>query len=204
MASHDLELRGAGDLLGADQSGKVNDVGLDLYMEMLEQEILKLKGEEKDVDAIDPEISLKTSAFINPGYIEKESQRLSFYKRLFSVKSEEEVDEIENELLDRFGKGPDEAMILIKVARLKLLLRRAQIISFTELQINRYEIKFSGLTEGDIRQIHQLCDQKPENFLLNPDYSMILSTDLSSKAGYPEQLDSVNSLVRRFRKKDHA
>jgi transcription-repair coupling factor (superfamily II helicase) len=126
LAMHDLEIRGAGTLLGDAQSGHIAAVGFDMYLQILEQAVRELKGEEVK-EEIDPEIDLPVPAFFPQDYIEDINQRLVFYRRIASAKSEIEVHEIGEELRDRFGSLPPAADNLFQVMNLKLLLKQAGV-----------------------------------------------------------------------------
>ncbi len=106
VATYDLEIRGAGNLLGEDQSGHVTDVGLDMYTELLEEAIHDLQDRDVD-DEIDPEVNIPVEAFIPENYIDETSLRLMFYKRFSLTRSQEELVELFDELTDRFGPPPE-------------------------------------------------------------------------------------------------
>ena len=126
LAMHDLEIRGAGSLLGDVQSGHIAAVGFDMYLQILDQAVRELKGEEVR-EEIEPEIDLPIPAFLPGDYIEDINQRLVFYRRLSSTRSEVEVDEISEELRDRYGLAPPEVENLFQVMNLKLLLKQAGV-----------------------------------------------------------------------------
>jgi transcription-repair coupling factor (superfamily II helicase) len=123
LASHDLEIRGAGELLGDDQSGQIESVGFTLYMEMLEEAVKALKdGREPSLDAMlsqQTELDLKIPALLPDSYIPDVSLRLSFYKRLASSQDSHDLDEIQVELIDRFGLLPDAAKNLVAITGFK-------------------------------------------------------------------------------------
>lgn len=124
IASYDLEIRGAGNLLGSSQSGHIKNVGLELYVSLMSKAIQELKGEKVDQD-LDPEIDLRIPAFIPEDFIPEENLRLGTYKRLSMLTGEEEVEEIEMELKDRFGALPREVKNLLKVIDIKVLAKKA-------------------------------------------------------------------------------
>jgi transcription-repair coupling factor (superfamily II helicase) len=126
LAMHDLEIRGAGSLLGDVQSGHIAAVGFDMYLQILDQAVRELKGEEMK-EEVEPEIDLPIPAFLPGDYIEDINQRLVFYRRLSSARSEVEVDEISQELRDRYGPVPPEVENLFQVMNLKLLLKQAGV-----------------------------------------------------------------------------
>ncbi len=112
VAQYDLELRGAGDLLGAEQSGHIKAVGYEMYMELLEEAVSELKGEEVRHD-VEPEINLRIPAFIPDSYMPDLRMRLSYYKALSQITDPYELDTIEDELRDQFGKLPESVMNLM-------------------------------------------------------------------------------------------
>jgi transcription-repair coupling factor (superfamily II helicase) len=126
LALHDLEIRGAGTLLGDAQSGHIAAVGFDMYLQILEQAVRELKGEEVK-EEVEPEIDLPIPAFLPQDYIEDIGLRLVSYRRLASAKSEVEVQEMGEELRDRFGPVPEVVENLFQVMNLKLLLKRAGV-----------------------------------------------------------------------------
>ncbi|HLE25705.1 MAG TPA: transcription-repair coupling factor [Thermodesulfobacteriota bacterium] len=123
LALSDLEIRGAGNIFGTEQSGHIAEVGLELYLEMLDKAIKELKKEKTHIE-YEPEVRLNTPAFLPDDYISDGAERLLFYKELSSVMSEKDIKEIKNELEDRFGELPEPALNLVKVIELKLLLKK--------------------------------------------------------------------------------
>jgi transcription-repair coupling factor (superfamily II helicase) len=128
LATHDLEIRGAGELLGEAQSGQMTEVGLSLYLDMLEHAVEALKsGREPALDAplaAATEVDLRLPAFLPEAYVADVHVRLSLYKRIAAADSDEQLDELAAELHDRFGPPPATAQNLVRVAKLKLTARR--------------------------------------------------------------------------------
>ena len=132
LASHDLDLRGAGNLLGEEQSGHINEVGYELYQQMLEETIAKIKsGEIGGLSAIDdqwsPQINLGVPVMIPEGYIPDLDIRLGLYRRLSSLASKVELEGFAAELIDRFGPIPKEVNTLMLIVRIKAMCKRAGI-----------------------------------------------------------------------------
>jgi len=123
LALSDLEIRGAGNIFGTEQSGHIAEVGLELYLEMLDKAIKELKKEKTHIE-YEPEVRLNTPAFLPDDYISDGAERLLFYKELSSVVSGKGIKEIKSELEDRFGELPEPALNLVKVIELKLLLKK--------------------------------------------------------------------------------
>ena len=123
VALKDLQLRGAGNLLGADQSGFANAVGLDVYLRLLESAVEKLRGKSTDREHDEPEVALGGSAFLPDGYVSDPGQKLHLYRRLSRISGHAEVGELRHELADRFGPPPPEVERLLDQATLRLLGR---------------------------------------------------------------------------------
>lgn len=135
LALSDLEIRGAGNIFGKEQSGHIAEVGLEMYLEMLEAAVRKLKPERATFE-YEPEIKSAFPSFLPDDYIVDGAERLLLYKRISGATTQSHVDEIRNELLDRFGKLPIEACNLLDTVELKLLMRRLLVKS---IEIRRRE-----------------------------------------------------------------
>ncbi|OFX25677.1 MAG: transcription-repair coupling factor [Anaeromyxobacter sp. RBG_16_69_14] len=126
IASHDLEIRGAGNLLGRDQSGHIEAIGFDLYAQLLDESVRELRGEAPR-EEIDPDVQLPVPAFIPDPYMPDVHQRLYFYKRFAQAGTDDELDEIRAEIVDRYGDPPDEVDALHAVMQVKVRLRALRI-----------------------------------------------------------------------------
>jgi len=122
IASHDLEIRGAGNLLGRDQSGHIAAIGFDLYTELLDEAVRELRGEAPRED-LDPDVQLPVPAFIPDPFMPDVHQRLFFYKRFAQAASDEELDEARAEIVDRYGDPPEEVDALHALMQVKVRLR---------------------------------------------------------------------------------
>ncbi|MEF2545764.1 transcription-repair coupling factor [Aurantimonas sp. E1-2-R+4] len=128
LASHDLDQRGAGNLLGDEQSGHVKEVGFELYQQMLEEAVAEMKGEELESDGQwSPQIALGTAVMIPEGYVPDLQLRMTLYRRLADLSDAREIDAFGAELIDRFGPLPAEVEHLLKVVFIKSLCRKANI-----------------------------------------------------------------------------
>lgn len=128
LASHDLDIRGAGNLLGDAQSGHIKEVGFELYQHMLEEAIAELKGDELASDTgWSPQITVGAPVMIPENYVPDINLRLSLYRRLGEIGDLAEIDEFGAELVDRFGKLPLEVKHLLKVVYIKMLCRKANV-----------------------------------------------------------------------------
>ena len=129
LASHDLDIRGAGNLLGEEQSGHIKEVGFELYQSMLEEAIINLKAgvAEPAADRWSPQITVGMPVLIPEEYVADLSVRLSLYRRLADLETDDEIENFAAELRDRFGVLPDEVRYLFKVATIKAYCRRANV-----------------------------------------------------------------------------
>jgi transcription-repair coupling factor (superfamily II helicase) len=129
FAMRDLEIRGAGNLLGEEQSGHIKEVGFELYQSMLEEAILNLKAGvvEPAADRWSPQITVGMPVLIPEDYVADLSVRLSLYRRLADLETDDEIDNFAAELRDRFGVLPDEVRYLFKIAAIKNYCRRANV-----------------------------------------------------------------------------
>lgn len=139
IAMKDLELRGAGNLLGTEQSGHMLNVGYELYCKMLEEAVERLRGKNVLPQAEETSFSLPISAVIPGRYIEDDVLRLQMYKKISSIGSDEDEEEIIDELLDRFGDIPKDTLNLIKISKVRAM---AGSIGVSEILKQGYKIIF--------------------------------------------------------------
>lgn len=153
IAMRDLEIRGAGNLLGAEQHGHMEAVGYDLYCKMLNEAVKEAKGIRVE-ESFDTSIDIDIDAYIPMGYIPNETQKLDIYKRIAGIENEEEAEEMLEELIDRFGEPPKSVENLLYIARIKSLAhegyftevaQKADYIRFTLYE--RAQIDVAGLPE---------------------------------------------------------
>lgn len=132
ISMRDLEIRGAGNLLGARQHGHMEAVGYDLYCKMLNEAVKRLKGEKVENDEFETNIDLKMDAFIPADYIPNEFQKLDVYKRIAEIETEPERDDMVDELIDRFGEPPQSVCNLLEIALLKAKAHDVYITAIVE------------------------------------------------------------------------
>jgi len=181
LAMRDLEIRGAGNLLGHVQSGHIAEVGFELYNSLLEQAIRELKGEEVR-ERVTPEIHLPVEALIPPDYIAHDNQRLILYKRLAVLQEEGEVEKIKGELQDRFGPVPQSLLNLLEVIRLKIWLSRFSVKRF-ELRDKRAVLAFASEGVISAEKVVQLIEQGGGKYRLTQDMRLIFTTEASDWQG---------------------
>lgn len=154
IAMRDLEIRGAGNVLGAEQHGHMEAVGYDLYCKMLNQAVLALKGETLEEDSYDTVVECDIDAYIPGRYIKNEYQKLDIYKRISAIETEEEYMDMQDELMDRFGDIPRSVENLLKIASIRALAHQAYV---TEVVINRQEVRLTMYQKAKL-QVEKIPD----------------------------------------------
>ena len=184
LATHDLEIRGAGELLGEEQSGSMETIGFSLYMELLENAVDALKaGREpslEDLTSQQTEVELRMPSLLPDDFIPDVNTRLSFYKRIASAKTENELEEIKVELIDRFGLLPDPARTLLDVARLR---QQAQKLGIRKLEGNEKGgvIEFAEKNHVNPAWLIGLLQKQPQHYRLDGPTRLKFIQDLSER-----------------------
>ena len=158
IAMRDLEIRGAGNVLGAEQHGHMQAVGYDLYCKMLGTAVRALRGEKVDTEEFDTMIDADTDAYIPSEYISDEEQKLDIYKRIASIVSQEDMMDMQDELLDRFGDIPKSVGDLLTIARIKSL---AHGVYVSDVSIGRQQVRLTLLPNAriDASRIPELIER---------------------------------------------
>ncbi len=170
LATHDLEIRGAGELLGDEQSGQIQSVGFTLYMEMLEQAVEALKeGKEPSLDDLlreQTEVEMRLPALLPDDYIPDINTRLSMYKQIASVGDKQELDELKIELIDRFGLLPDATKNLLTIAELKL---QAAMLKVKKIEAHEKGGYIEFYPDADINPMYlvKLLQSQPQKFAMD-------------------------------------
>ncbi|MGH8398199.1 MAG: transcription-repair coupling factor [Gammaproteobacteria bacterium] len=204
LATHDLEIRGAGELLGEEQSGQIHEVGFTLYTELLERAVRALKeGCKVDLDAPlehGPEIDLHMSALLPAGYIGDVHLRLTLYKRVASTKNLDELHELQVEMIDRFGLLPVPAKTLFRIAELKL---KAAPLGVRKIEAGPLggRISFSDTTSVDPAVVIRMIQQQPQHYKLDGSNRLRFMLELDD----PERrINSVDVLLDTLTRKTAA
>ena len=198
LATHDLEIRGAGELLGEDQSGSMESIGFSLYMELLENAVDALKeGREpslEDLTSQQTEVELRMPSLLPDDYIPDVNTRLSFYKRIASAKGENELEEIKVELIDRFGLLPDPARTLLDIARLR---QQAQKLGIRKLEGNEKggTIEFAEKNHVNPVWLIGLLQKQPQHFRLDGPTRLKFMQELSERK---TRIDWVRQFMRQL------
>ena len=198
LASNDLEIRGAGELLGDEQSGQIQQVGFSMYLEMLNRAVESLrKGEIPDVDApleTGTEVKFHVPALIPDDYLPNISTRLVLYKRVAQAKSKEQLDEVQVEMIDRFGLLPDATKQLFVQAEMRLRAQRLGI-STIDVGAGGGSVKFEDTTPVPVNALIQLLQSNPKEFKLAGSDTLRFVKILESAA---ERKQYVDGLLQRW------
>nr|WP_223385656.1 transcription-repair coupling factor [Oricola cellulosilytica] len=177
LASHDLDIRGGGNLLGEEQSGHIKEVGFELYQQMLEEAVLEMKGEIVDGHGQwSPQITVGTSVMIPEDYVSDLQLRLSLYRRLGELEEISEIDAFGAELTDRFGPPPDEVGHLLKIVYIKALCRKANIEKL-DAGPKGAVIQFRNKEFSDPAGLIAMIGEQGSMAKIRPDQSVVFSRD---------------------------
>jgi transcription-repair coupling factor (superfamily II helicase) len=196
LASHDLDIRGAGNLLGEEQSGHIKEVGFELYQEMLEEAVASLKAgiAEPVADRWSPQLAIGTSVLIPEDYVADLSVRLGLYRRLAELDDERDIDAFAAEMVDRFGPMPAEAKHLLATVVVKALCRRANVAKI-EAGPKGAVVSFRDDRFANPEGLIAFIGEQGKNARVRPDMKLVLHADWES----PEaRLKGVTQILRRL------
>ncbi|MFN3363796.1 MAG: transcription-repair coupling factor [Allorhizobium sp.] len=178
LASHDLDIRGAGNLLGEEQSGHIKEVGFELYQQMLEEAVAEVKGVDEVVDTgWSPQIQVGTSVMIPENYVPDLHLRMALYRRLGELDDLREIDGFGAELIDRFGPMPIEVQHLLKVVYIKALCRTANVEKL-EAGPKGVVVQFRGKQFPNPAALVGYIAKQGTMAKIRPDHSVFLTRDL--------------------------
>ena len=196
IASYDLEIRGGGNFLGAEQSGHISSVGLDLFTELLEEAIQDLKGQKIDVEErhFEPEIQIPLICEISPLLISDDKTRLSFYRKLSNARSSSQVDALFEELKDRFGEIPEETQNLFWLIRLKNLLKQVgiELLSISPKRTSMTARKNTLIEVDEVMKLYAGPKSvRDPRVSLTPDSKIVLNVTLESLQSHLFELETL-------------
>jgi transcription-repair coupling factor (superfamily II helicase) len=198
LATHDLEIRGAGELLGEGQSGEMTEVGLTMYLDMLDRAVKAMKAGRKGVIdaplAAQSEVEMRVPALLPDEYVGDVHVRLALYKQIASGAYEAAVDELVAELVDRFGELPQSAQNLLRSARLRIAARRLGVRRLDFGAHGGY-LQFEAENSLDPRAVIQLVQARQSPYRLEGPLKLRVSMDLEDEA---ERFEFVAGLLRRL------
>lgn len=179
IAMRDLEIRGAGNLLGQEQSGHMEAVGYDLYCKMLNDAVLRLKGELSEDSDFDTTLDLNIDAFLPSAYIRNEVEKLELYKRISAIETRDEMEDMQDELLDRFGDLPAAVVNLLHIALLKSMAHHA---CMTDVKQKGEKVSFEMNPQANVQveKIPDVLNEFPKELSVSAGEQPVFILDLSS------------------------
>jgi transcription-repair coupling factor (superfamily II helicase) len=196
LASHDLDIRGAGNLLGDEQSGHIKEVGFELYQQMLEEAVTSLKAgiAEPVADRWSPQIAIGTPVLIPEDYVADLSVRLALYRRLADLEQDQDIEAFGAELVDRFGPLPDEVEHLLKIVAIKALCRRANVEKI-ETGPKGAVLQFRDSTFANPEGLIAFISKQGASARVRPDMKVVLFYDWEKPA---QRLHGTTAVLRNL------
>ena len=195
LASHDLDIRGAGNLLGEEQSGHIREVGIELYQQLIEEAVAAARGgDEAAVEEWSPQITVGTPVLIPETYVHDLSVRLGLYRRIAAVAEQGELDALAAELVDRFGKLPAEVENLLEVVAIKALCKRAGIDK-VDAGPKGAVVSFRNNSFNNPAGLVQFISQQIGSAKLRPDHKLVLTRSWDESH---QRVDGVRRLVAKL------
>ena len=186
IAMRDLSIRGAGNILGASQSGFIDSVGFEMYSQLLEEAIAKKQGKEQKRQKSNAEINLQIDAYLPSDYISDERQKIEIYKRIREIDNRVNYEDLQEELIDRFGEYPDVVAYLLEIGLLKSYLDKS-FVSLVERRQQTVVVRFEKMSQ--------------QLFLTQDYFEALAATTLKARIGESDKLIEVIFDVRQ--KKDY-
>lgn len=171
IAQYDLELRGAGDILGEEQAGHVNAVGYELYLELLEEAVRNAKGEDPLDSDVEPEINVRIPALIPDSYISDLRIRLAYYKSLSEIQTADDIDRIEDELRDQFGKPPDQVINLMGLMLIRNICKELSVRDLSSGE-SAVTLAFTEKTKLPPARVIELASRSNKKYSITPDHRL--------------------------------
>jgi transcription-repair coupling factor (superfamily II helicase) len=196
LSMFDMEIRGSGDLLGKKQSGHINDVGYEMYVEMLENAVSKIKNPEKETKVeLNPEIKIAADAFFPDDFIEDQHIRLLYYKKLACTRNENDADELRDELMDRFGTLPVPVSNLLKIGKIKQIAKNL-LIQSVQIQDRMLHFQFDPSCSISFEDIQNLAEKSGKNFRISGNDTIICESifPLSGESAVSFAVDTLKEI----------
>jgi len=195
IAMKDMEIRGAGNLLGREQSGDIYSVGFDLYLRLLEEAVQRLQdsGYEAENEAL---LELEYTGFIPDTYIEVAQTKMEVYKKIASISVQDELDRVYSELQDRFGAIPDEVQSLLALAEIRILCRRLSIASLKE-RAGKVYVEFSKVSKVSVERLLRMMKESAGRVKLDPHRANLLILE-TGKIGLKEKSEFIREKLENL------
>lgn len=194
IAQYDLEMRGSGNILGEDQSGHINSVGYELYMDLLKEALAAARGEDVDDIELDPEINLKIPALIPDQYIPDIRLRLGYYKAMSDIENEAEMESIEGELKDQFGSLPEPVTNLMGLMLIRHLCKRLKIRDVSA-GVKSISLLFTDKTPLKTETLISLASRENKKYSITPDSRLNIRLNNQTWSLVYEELNYLLKLI---------
>ncbi len=201
IATNDMDIRGSGNLVGDEQSGHIKEVGVELYQEMLKEEIDKLRQQDPseadnaEKSEINPQINLGLSVLIPPDYIADSNMRLNLYRRIAKITEKDELDNFAIEMIDRFGPLPQEFENLVDTIEIKQLCKQISILKL-EAGPKGFVLTFAGKGNMQVESLLQFVKNHPKEAKLKPDNKLIYLVTPSKNKLVKQVRDLLQELIQ--------
>ncbi|MBV1757842.1 MAG: transcription-repair coupling factor [Dethiosulfatibacter sp.] len=195
IAMRDLEIRGAGNIIGSQQSGHLAAIGYDLYVKMMERTLNKKKTDIVETEVVDTIIELDVDGFIPSKYISDEEQKIEIYKKISVIENKEDVNDVLEEIIDRFGNIPQEVNNLIKISYIKSIANNLNVIALRQIGTT-VNIEFNDNKDISQKLVAAIMENYQKDFKFDSANKPILKYFLSST----KQVEVLNSLENMFEK----
>jgi transcription-repair coupling factor (superfamily II helicase) len=193
IAMYDLEIRGAGNLLGKDQSGNITAIGFDLYTQLLEEVVNEMRGIPTEVH-IEPEVNLNIQALIPDEYILEINQRLEIYQRVSLSRTLGDFDDLKDELADRYGKFPEVVKNLFSLMKLRFLMKKFLIASLDQVK-DEVVLSFDPRTKFELKRLFALYEKAPKKFRFAGEWRFAIRTEDKEKI---EVIEEIRDMLAQF------
>ncbi|HYC54309.1 MAG TPA: transcription-repair coupling factor [Candidatus Binatia bacterium] len=187
LAAHDLEIRGAGNLLGKEQSGHIGAIGFDMFLRMMEEATAEVRGL-PPVAHFEPEIELGAGAFLPDWYVSDIGERLILYKRLAAAEDSDAVMALREELQDRFGVLPQEAQRFVRIMSLRPALRRLRVVSL-KASDNVVALRFDEASSVSRELLLELAHAQPRRYRIRPEGVLMMTAAAQDWDGLVEEVE---------------
>ena len=196
IAMKDMEIRGAGNLLGKDQSGDVYAVGFDLYMRLLNEAVNRLTAQKDYKVESEVMMELEYTGYIPDTYVTVPQIKMEIYKKIASITTDAEFEAVITELSDRFGPIPDEVSSLLALAEIRIICKKLSIISLKEKQ-GEVKVEFGNVSNFSIDNFMKLLKDNPGTIRLNPAMPNVLFIKLG-KIGLKEKSEFIREKLEKL------
>ncbi len=193
IAMKDMEVRGAGNLLGREQSGEIHSVGFDMYLRLLEEAVIERSPDVKE-RAPEVYLELNYTGFIPDNYITSQTEKMEVYKKIASIDSDGELEAVHKEIYDRFGPLPDEILSLLSISELKILCKELWIKSLIERK-NILDIEFGKLTAIEPERVLRLITISKGKVRYNPSRPNYLTLEVDPNIGLKEKSEFIRDRI---------